>query len=97
MNATDISLTQNPKTAYRVIADEAFVIDLDTDMLYSLNAVGALIWDMSSDKTKIKDIIDGITDGFEVERSVAKEDCLEFVRAFVERGLLIADADLKED
>jgi len=91
MITNDMSLSQNPNTAYRTIAEEIFLIDLDTSMLYSLNSVAALVWDMSSEKTTISEIIDRITEEFEVERSVAEKDCLEFVSAFMDRGLLTMD------
>lgn len=96
MDTTGIFLSQNPRTAYRIIDDDAFVIDLDTSMLYSLNPVAALIWDASSEKVTIAQVIDRIFDEFEVEKSVAKEDCLEFIREFVDRGLLISSESLKE-
>ena len=84
-------LTQDRKTAYRVINGEAVIVDPSTSMLYSLNPVATLVWEMSDERTTVEEIVDRIVEEFEVERSTAEEDCLEFVRDFVDKGILIAE------
>ena len=86
-------LIQDRKTAYRIIDGEAVIVDPGTSMLYSLNPVATLIWEMSSERTAVEEIVDRIVEEFDVERSTAEEDCLELVRDFVDRGILIAEED----
>lgn len=95
MGKADVSLIQKSKTACRVIKGEAVVIDLDTNMLYSLNPVASVIWEMCSEKATMAEIVDKVTEEFEVERAVAEEDCLEFISSFVDKGLLIAEGNLR--
>jgi len=84
-------LTQDRKTAYRVISGEAVIVDPSTSMLYSLNPVATLIWETSSERTTVEKIVDRIVEEFEVERSAAEKDCLEFARDFIDKGILIAE------
>ena len=60
-------------------------------MLFSLNPVATLIWEMSSERTSTKEIVDRIVEEFEVIRSVAEEDCLSLVGDFIDKGILIAE------
>ena len=78
-------LIQDRKTAYRIIDGEAVIVDPGTSMLYSLNPVATLIWEMSSERTAAEE--------FDVELPTAEEDCLELVRDFVDKGILIAEED----
>ncbi len=82
-------LAQNPKTAYRTIKDESVIVDLNNSLLYSLNPVASIIWEMSNGKTEIKQIIDRVKNEFDIERSVAEGDCMEFADDFIQKGLLI--------
>jgi hypothetical protein len=75
-------LTKNSKSAYRIIDGEAVIVDVTTSMLYSLNSLATLIWEMSDGKTTMKDIVNRIEEEYNVERNVAENDCLEFVDDF---------------
>ena len=89
-------LTQNSKTAYRIINEEAVIVDPSTSKLYSLNPLATLIWEMTNQRTCVEEIIDRIVEEFEVEREVAERDCQEFVSDFTGKGLLVSVEDLKE-
>jgi hypothetical protein len=89
-------LTQSPKAAFRIINGEAVIVDVSTSMLYSLNSLATLIWEVSDSKTTVKDIVDKIEKEYEVEREVAEKDCIEFVNDFIGKGLLTKVEDLKE-
>ena len=89
MNKNPTYLTQGPKTAYRVIEGEAVIVDLESSMLYSLNSVATFVWEMSDGRTPIEKIVDKICEEFEVERGLAKKDCLEFVQDFADKALLV--------
>jgi len=89
-------LTQNPKTAYRTIHGEAVIVDLSTNMLYSLNPVATLIWEMSDGKTTVEDIVKKMEEEYEVERNVAEKDCRKFIQDFVIKRLLLESEKSKE-
>lgn len=84
-------LTQSPKAAFRIINGEAVIVDVSTSMLYSLNSLATLIWEVSDSKTTVKDIVDKIEKEYEVDRDVAEKDCIEFVNDFISKNLLIAE------
>ena len=87
-------LAQNPKTAYRILEGEAVIVDPSSSMLYSLNPIATLIWEESSQGTTMEEIVNRVMDEFEVERTVAERDCLEFARDFMDRGLLVVTENL---
>lgn len=89
-------LTQNRKAACRVINGEAVIVDPSTSRLYSLNPIATLIWEMTSEKACVEDIVEKILEEFEVEREVVERDCEKFVSDFADKGLLISADDLKE-
>jgi hypothetical protein len=89
-------LAQSPKAAFRIINGEAVIVDVSTSMLYSLNSLATLIWEVSDSKTTVKDIVDKIEKEYEVEREVAEKDCIEFVNDFIGKGLLTKVEDFKE-
>ena len=91
MDKTRMYLSQSSKTAYRVIEGEAVIVNLDSSMLYSLNPVATLIWEMSHARTSLEKIVDKICEEFEVQRKLAKKDCLEFVQDFADKGLLVME------
>lgn len=91
MNEKRMYLTQSSKTAYRILDGEAVIVNLESSMLYSLNPVATLIWEMSDGRASIEKVVDKIYEEFKVEREVAKKDCLEFVHDFAGKGLLVME------
>ena len=89
-------LTQNCKIAYRIINEEAVIVDPSTSKLYSLNPVATLIWEMASESVCMEDIVEKILEEFEVEREVAERECQKFVSDFTDKGLLAPEDDLRE-
>ena len=88
---------QNLKMACRIVDGEAVILDLTNSKLYSLNPVATLIWEMSEDRTRIKDIVDKIVEEFEVERSQAEADCLQLIDDFAGKRLLLIEENPEEN
>lgn len=92
-----MNLAQNSRTAYRILEGEAVIVDPSSSMLYSLNPVATLVWEVSSEGATVEEIVDRVMDEFEVERAVAERDCLEFAQDLVDRGLLVVTEEPKEN
>ena len=84
----NLLIKQNEDTAYRVLDGEAVIVDLDSSELYSLNPTATVIWEACEEETTLGEVVDRIVEEFEVEREVAKEDCLEFLEKFSNEGIV---------
>jgi methyltransferase-like protein len=56
----------------------------DMDSVYTLNETGAFIWEQMDGKRNIEDIIDLLTDEFDIDIESARTDVLDFVNKMSE-------------
>lgn len=75
----------------RKIADEYILVPIrqnvgDTDSIYTLNKVGARVWELINGETSIGEIKGIIVDEFEVDQKVAEKDLIEFFKELVDMG-----------
>lgn len=75
-------------TAFRIINDEAVILNLDSGIYYSLNEVGSKVWDLCDGSRDIKDITTAVCQEFEVEREAAEKDVLELMDDLIKEGLI---------
>ncbi len=75
-------------TAFRIIEGEAVILNLDSGIYYSLNAVGSKVWNLCDGSQSIRDIATAICAEFEVEREGAEKDILEVMDDLLKEGLI---------
>jgi hypothetical protein len=78
-------LTQNERTACRVIDGKAVVITIDRNQVHVLNSVGTRVWELA-DGRPIAAIVDEIVVEFDVERERAWLDVCGFAQQLVALG-----------
>ena len=83
-------LVKAPTSAWRVIAEEAVILSLDTKVLRGLNPVGSRVWELIDGQRTLDEIVDRIVSEFDVDRSQAADDVGEFARELLDRGLVTA-------
>ncbi len=76
---------RNENFVFRRIEGETILVPIranvgDLDCIYSLNAIGALVWEHLDGKTGIQEIKRAITDAYEVPAAEAEADLLAFLR-----------------
>jgi len=81
------------KTAYRVIDDEAVIVDLEDNTFHALNPVATFIWEQMDGKTKVEEIIQRVCQEFEVDRKTAENDCREFIDALKLQEMIVLSSD----
>ena len=86
--STDYPL-RSEATAFRIIDNEAVILDLESGVYYSLNEVGATIWSLCDGNRSIKGITTAICEEFEVEKEMAEKDILELLNDLTREGLVI--------
>jgi hypothetical protein len=84
---------KDPSIVYREIAGEAILVPIrrnvaDMESIYTLDAVGAEIWDLINGERTLADILDVLLDEYDVEASVLSRDLGEFVEQLVSVGAL---------
>lgn len=78
------TFTRSPRMVGRKIADEFILVPIvgrgaDVDAIFTLNRVGAFIWDRLDGQTSGETIIAALVEGFEVGRTQAQSDYESFL------------------
>jgi len=73
--------------------DGAVLLDIQQGICFSLNPVGARIWDMLKQGKSFDQITDSLITDFNVPRERVRADVLEFTDHLTQHGLLLSPAD----
>ena len=84
----DMYVAQNQEVAYRVIEGEAVILTPEDGMLHSLNPVATRIFVSANGKRKVKDIINCITDEFDIGEKTATKDVINFIEDLTHKKML---------
>ena len=73
---------------FRRIAEEVILVPIrkraaDIDKMYSINETGARIWELMDGKNTLEEIAKRISQEYDVEESVVKEDILELTNKLI--------------
>ena len=84
MNNLNNTYQKDSNIVYRKIADEYILVPIrqqvaDLNCIYTLNEIGALIWELIDGKSNIKQILKNITASYDVEEEAAKDDLISFI------------------
>jgi len=66
------------------------LLHLDNKFYYSLNMTGSFIWKLLEEKEELSEenLLEAVTDNFEVDAGEAKTDLEEFIEDLVKEGLI---------
>jgi hypothetical protein len=72
----------------RQIVNEIIIVPVkrrakDVDNIYSINDTGARVWELMDGNRSLEQIVEQITDEYDVEKTVAEQDALEFVAKLI--------------
>src|SRR5712691_1086844 len=84
----DKRLARSERFAWRVIEDEAVLVDRDEEEVLRLNLIATEIWQALDGSRSIAEIIDQIHQRFDVDRKTAENDVLQFVKELVKREMV---------
>lgn len=84
LNYLEKCFKKHPDIVSRKIADEVILVPIrrnvgDLESIYTLNEVGAFIWELIDGKRKVKDIRKMIVEEFDVDEKKAEKDLIEFI------------------
>ncbi len=88
MTSPDKRFARDARISWRIIEDEAILIDHDEREVMRLNPVGAEIWEGLDGTRTVNEIIDYIYHTFEVDRNRARKDVLRFLKELARREMV---------
>jgi hypothetical protein len=84
----DTQLAKNEKIPWRIIEEEAILIDREEDEVVRLNPVGAEIWNAINGTRTVNEIVDHICGTFDVNQRKAKRDVHRFITQLLRHELI---------
>jgi len=77
-------LSHSPSVVTRKTGNEYVLVPVtdniaDMDSVYTLNETGAFIWEQIDGKKSVEEIIDAMTEEYEIDKDTATADVLEFI------------------
>jgi len=93
LSSSGLSYQRNPDFIFRKIVEETILVPLhkgvaEMDCIYSLNAIGAFIWEKLEQPTTREDLESFILSEFDVTVEVARTDLDNFLDAMLGIGAL---------
>jgi len=75
------------------LGDDTVILDVNAGLYFSLDNVGAMVWQLIQQPRTVKDVRQAILDEFEVSADVCERDLTALLRDLAERRLIeIQDA-----
>lgn len=94
MLTVDTRLAKNEKIPWRLIEEEALLLDLEEGEVLRLNPVGAEIWNAIDGTRTVDDIVAHIQGTFEVTEKQAARDVQRFLKQLLRHELVEERPDL---
>ena len=93
----DRRYVRNPDFVFRRIADEVILLPIrknlgDLESIFTLNEVGARVWELLDGRRSVGEIRDLVVAEFEVTPEIAAADLLELLRHLEEIGAVLGEA-----
>jgi Coenzyme PQQ synthesis protein D (PqqD) len=78
------------EVASKVIDGEAIIINLANGVYYSMDKVGALVWDLLQAGHTLEEVIVGVTGRYDVAREQAEANVRDLVQELVQENLVVS-------
>lgn len=93
MDDVDRCFIKETEIVARNIAGQTIVVPVksrvgDLDSIYTLNEIGTMIWDLLDGGRPAKEMVDALTEEYDVEAAEAKKDVFDFLGSLEEAGLI---------
>jgi hypothetical protein len=81
-----------PDVLFRLVGDEAVLVNLNTEVYLGLNAVGARMWTLLGSSSSIEAACDALIQEYDVDPAELRRDLAAFLDQLVDQKLLEAVA-----
>ena len=79
----------SPTVINETIENESVIINLDNGFYYSLESVGAEIWDALDKHISLSDICTGLAKKYNIEKDTAESTVNEFITQLIKENLIV--------
>jgi Coenzyme PQQ synthesis protein D (PqqD) len=91
--ANDVRFVRNREVVSRQIEGELIIVPIrrgvgNLNSLYTLNAVGSVLWDYLAEGHTVAEMVLRVCEEFEVSEEMARTDIQEFLDSLVEEQLI---------
>jgi Coenzyme PQQ synthesis protein D (PqqD) len=86
-------LRAGEEVAAKVIDGEAIIINLANGMYYSMDKVGALIWEMLEGEHSLEEVVTAVAARYDVSREQAQADVERLATELLQENLLLESSD----
>ena len=93
MNTLETSFVKEKDLVTRDIAGESIIVPIkghvgDLEGIFTLNEVGAMIWQLMDGQTTGRQLAEAVRDEYNVEATEAEKDVVDFLRSLEDAGLI---------
>ena len=93
MISVDVRFIRNQEVVVRKIEGELIIVPIrkgvgDLNSLYTLNAVGAVLWDFMNESHTLSEMVKRVCEEFEVTATQAQKDIESFLDSLMEEKLI---------
>jgi hypothetical protein len=85
----------SPNVTFQRLGDELVVVNLDSDIIYTLNATVASVWELLQSGSDIEDVRIQLLADYEVEEETLDRDLSEALAKLIDFGLIIPEASAR--
>lgn len=82
------SYTQNSDIIGSPVDDEMVMMDIDKGSYFGLNSMGSKIWELVEEPKSIPDLVNLLTDEYDISKKECEKQVSEFISALVEANLV---------
>jgi hypothetical protein len=82
----------SPNQVSSRVGDEAAILDLDNSTYYSLDAVGARIFDLVQQPVLLSSVLATLLEEYDIDEPTARADLLELVSQLIDQRLVVVHA-----
>jgi Coenzyme PQQ synthesis protein D (PqqD) len=90
LNLHDCFRPREEEVASKVIDGEAIIINLANGVYYSMDKVGALVWDLLQAGHTLEEVVVGVTGRYDVAREQAESNVQDLVQELVQENLVVS-------
>lgn len=73
---------------FRVLGDEAVILNLATSKYFGLNSVGTRLWQLIAEHGSVERVIEASLAEYEVEERQLRHDLADLIQRLMQRGLV---------
>jgi hypothetical protein len=89
MIGPDSRLQHHPDVAWRLVQEDALLVDPHTGRIFPLNPVAARIWTLMDPSRQVSEIVEILVNEFDAPPENVREDAYEFIEKLLDANLVV--------